>query len=157
MQLFLRNSETNTSGTITAAEGWEHTWNNLNPSWYNRYTVRVTDQLERYTATYEDRHEQTGGGEWNPQYTDTTTITMTFNPPPEPEKINVNAEVVFYGDEYDALGMRPIYATVHLMRDGVLYDTVRIGMDGNGIGFGKISIPITHGPLKPMMLRGMIS
>ena len=25
------------------------------------------------------------------------------------------------------LGMRPIYATVHLMRDGVLYDTVRIG------------------------------
>ena len=52
---------------------------------------------------------------------------MTFNPPPEPEKVNVNAEVVFYGDEYDALGMRPIYATVHLMRNGVLYDTARIG------------------------------
>jgi len=82
--------------------------------------------LERYTATYEDRHEQTGGG-WYPSYTDTTTITMTFNPPPEPEKVNVNTEVVFYRDEYDALGMRPIYATVHLMRNGVLYDTVRIG------------------------------
>ena len=39
----LRNSETNTNGTITAAEGWEHTWNNLNPSWNTRYTVRVTD------------------------------------------------------------------------------------------------------------------
>lgn len=122
----LRNSETNTNGTITAAERWEHTWNNLSPSWDTRYTVRVTDQLERYTATYEDRHEQTGGGLY-PLYTDTTTITMTFNPPPEPEKVNVNAEVVFYGNEYDALGMRPIYATVHLMRNGVLYDTVRIG------------------------------
>ena len=52
---------------------------------------------------------------------------MTFNPPPEPEKVNVNAEVVFYRDDQDALGMRPIYATIHLMRDGVLYDTVRIG------------------------------
>jgi hypothetical protein len=39
----LRNSETNTNGTITAAEGWEHTWNNLNPSWRYQYTVRVTD------------------------------------------------------------------------------------------------------------------
>lgn len=122
----LRNSETNTSGTITAAEGWQHTWNNLSPSYRYQYTVRVTDQLERYTVTYQDSHEQTGGG-WYPSYTDTTTITMTFNPPPEPEKVNVNAEVVFYGDEYDALGMRPIYATVHLMRNGVLYDTVRIG------------------------------
>lgn len=123
----LQNSQTTTNGTITAIEGWQHTWNNLSPSWNTRYTVRVTDQLERYTATYEDRHEQTGGGGWYPSYTDTTTITMTFNPPPEPEKVNVNAEVVFYGDEYDALGMRPIYATVHLMRNGVLYDTVRIG------------------------------
>ena len=123
----LRNSETNTNGTITAAEGWEHTWNNLSPNWRQQYTVRVTDQLERYTVTYEDRHEQTGGGGWNPTYTDTTTITMTFNSPPEPEKVNVNAEVVFYGDDYDALSMRPIYATVHLMRDGALYDTVRIG------------------------------
>jgi hypothetical protein len=55
--------------------------------------------LERYTATYDDRHEQTDGGGWNPQYTDTTTITMTFNPAPEPEKVNVNAEVVFYRDD----------------------------------------------------------
>ena len=127
----LRNSETNTNGTITAAERWEHTWNNLSPSWRYQYTVRVTDQLERYTATYEDRHEQTGGDPWNPQYTDTTTITMTFNPPPEPEKVNVNAEVVFYRDDQDALGMRPVYATVHLMRDGALYDTVRIGNGWN--------------------------
>ena len=39
----LENSETTTNGTVTAAEDWEHTWNNFRPNYWYRYTVRVTD------------------------------------------------------------------------------------------------------------------
>lgn len=123
----LRNSQTYTSGTITAAEGWNHEWSNLQPSFRYQYTVRVTDQLERYIISYDDTHEQDGSGWWNPTYTDTTTITMTFVPPPAPQKKDVSVEVVFYGDNYDQWGLRPIYSTVRLIQNGQVYDQVRIG------------------------------
>lgn len=122
----LRNSQQYQTETITANEGWEHTWNYSGSYWSFTYTSRITTQLDRYNFSYEDSQE---GSYYNITYV--TTVTATYIPRPQPQEINISAEIIFYNDAEYKDWSRPTYVDLILKKDGEPIDFVRIGNGWN--------------------------